>query len=308
MRNAANQKILCVGRVYCDLIFTDIPAMPVLGQETFAGGVNLHAGGGCYITAAYLSALGNPVAITAMLPAEPFGTVVRNEIRQMELDDRYCEPAPIGQDPQITVAMVHNNERAFLTRRASAALPANTAPSFAIPSLTHLHIGELTTLIEHPDLIEKARAAGLTISLDCGWDEAAFCHPGLSDLISSVDVFLPNSAEATRLSDNAVSPTCAAQTVIKRGADGAELYTAGQRYFQPAHTEVHVIDTTGAGDAFNAGFLTAWLQDKAPEDCLAAGNHAGSIAVGRVGGAAGLSPMMYRETNTEVEMGAQAIQ
>lgn len=297
MRNAANQKILCVGRVYCDLIFTDIPAMPVLGQETFAGGVKLHAGGGCYITAAYLSALGNPVAITAILPTDPFGNVVRDEIRQMELDDRYCEPAPMGQDPQITVAMVQNKERAFLTRRASAALPGNIAPSFSLPGLTHLHIGELTTLIEHPDLIEKARAAGLTISLDCGWDEAAFCHSGLSDLISAVDIFLPNSAEAERLSQNSVSLTCAAQTVIKRGADGAELYTAGQRYFEPAHTEVQVIDTTGAGDAFNAGFLTAWLQDKAPEDCLAAGNHAGSIAIARVGGAAGLSPMMYRQTD-----------
>ncbi len=307
MQHGSDTKILCMGRIYCDLIFTGLPAMPVLGQETYAESLKMHAGGGCYITAAYLSALGNKVAITAMLPADPFRETVLDEIRQMDLDDRYCEPAPMGQDPQITVAMIGNNERAFLTRRASAALPANTGPSFALPGLRHLHIGELTTLIEHPDLIEKARAANLTISLDCGWDEAAFCHPDLADLISAVDVFMPNSAEAERLSQNSVSLTCAAQTVIKRGAEGAELHIAGQRYFEPAHSEVQVIDTTGAGDAFNAGFLTAWLQDKGPEDCLAAGNHAGSIAVSRVGGAAGLSPMMYRDTNTPVEMGAQAI-
>lgn len=305
MLNGTEQKILCVGRVYCDLIFTGIPAMPVLGQETFAGGVKMHSGGGCYITAAYLSALGNSVAITAMLPAEPFQTIVTDEIRHMALDDRFCEPAPLGSEPQITVAMVRNDERAFLTRRASAALPLDMAQSFALPGLTHLHIGELTTLIEHPDLIEKARATNMTISLDCGWDVAAFCHPGLSDLISKVDVFLPNSAEAARLSENDVPLTCADQTIIKRGSNGAELHTGGQIYVGSAQ-QVHVIDTTGAGDAFNAGFLTAWLQNHDPESCLAAGNHAGSIAVGRVGGAAGLSPKMFQDTKATEETHTQA--
>lgn len=306
MLKGTDQKILCVGRIYCDLIFTGIPTMPVLGQETFAGGVKMHAGGGCYITAAYLAALGNSVAITARLPAEPFRAIVTDEIRHMGLDDRFCEPAPIGSDPQITVAMVRNDERAFLTRRASAALPHDMSGSFALPDLTHLHIGELTTLIEHPDLIEKARAANLTISLDCGWDEAAFCHPGLSDLIAKVDVFLPNSAEAARLFENDVPLTSADHTIIKRGSEGAELHTGGQTYVGSAH-QVHVIDTTGAGDAFNAGFLTAWLQNRGPESCLAAGNHAGSIAVGRVGGAAGLSPKMLQNTRTAVETRTQAV-
>lgn len=305
MLNGTNQKILCVGRIYCDLIFTGIPNMPVLGQETFAGGVKMHAGGGCYITAAYLSALGNSVAITAMLPAEPFRAIVTDEIRHMGLDDRFCEQAPVGSDPQITVAMVRKDERAFLTRRASTALPHEMAGSFALPDLTHLHIGELTTLIEHPELIEKARAANLTISLDCGWDEAAFCHPGLSDLIAEVDVFLPNSAEAARLSENDVPLTSADHTIIKRGSKGAELHTGGQTYIGSTQ-QVHVIDTTGAGDAFNAGFLTAWLQNQDPESCLAAGNHAGSIAVGRVGGAAGLSPKMFLSTKATVETRTQA--
>lgn len=292
------QKVLCVGRVYCDLIFTDLPAMPVLGQEMFAGGLNLLAGGGCYITAAYLSAFGCPVAVTAMLPAEPFSQIIRNEIRQMQLDDRFCETAPDGVDPQITVSMVADNERAFLTRRPGQALPADITASFAIPGLTHLHIGELTTLIDHPDLLEKAQAAGMTISLDCGWDEAAFCHPGLSDLIAAVDVFFPNSLEAERLLQNGISTSCAPNTVVKRGADGADFYTAGQHYCAAAPHNVPVVDTTGAGDAFNAGFLMAWLQQQSPEACLAAGNHAGSIAVGRIGGAAGLAPCMFQSARS----------
>jgi sugar/nucleoside kinase (ribokinase family) len=296
MQKIPPQKVLCTGRVYCDLIFTDLPAMPVLGQEMFAGGLNLHAGGGCYITAAYLSAFGCPVAVTAMLPAEPFSTIIRDEMAQMQLDDRFCDTPPKGDDPQITVSMVTDNERAFLTRRPGSALPADMTACFAIPGLTHLHIGELTTLIEHPDLLEKARAAGMTISLDCGWDEDAFCHPDVPDLIAAVDIFFPNSAEADRLLQRGISTDCAPNTVVKRGAEGARFYTADQHYSAAAPRNVTVIDTTGAGDAFNAGFLMAWLQQQSPEACLAAGNHAGSIAVGRVGGAAGLAPGMFQPT------------
>lgn len=294
-------KILCAGRVYCDLIFSGLPSMPVLGTEIFAGDVNLHAGGGSYITAAYLSALGNRVALTAMLPAEPFGSLVTAEIRHMGLDDRFCQPAPVGLEPQITVAMVRNEERAFLTRRASTALPPDTAGSFADPDLVHLHIGELTTLIEHPDLIRLARSSGLSISLDCGWDEAAFAHPGLSALISAVDVFLPNAAEAARLAAHGIDTRIAPFTIIKRGAQGAELYSRGQRY-RRAGRSVDVVDTTGAGDAFNAGFLTAWLEGLGPDECLDAGNVAGSVAVGRIGGASGLSPMTFLKTGAEAEI------
>lgn len=280
--------ILCVGRVYCDLIFTGIGAMPQLGRETFVDSVNLHAGGGGYITAAYLAALGNSVCLATVLPAEPFGTVVVSEIQNMGIDSRHCETAPAGSQPQITVAMVKEGERAFLTKRSGKLLPANIATCFDQTNLTHLHIGELTSLIEHPELISLARDAGLTISLDCGWDEAAFKHPDLRTLISDVDVFLPNSAEAARLLDNGISLEIAPTTIVKQGAEGAELYAKGAFHSRRAKP-VDVVDSTGAGDAFNAGFLDAWLNNLPRNQCLDAGNKAGAIAVSRIGGAAGLS-------------------
>ncbi|MFT5047719.1 MAG: sugar/nucleoside kinase (ribokinase family), partial [Porticoccaceae bacterium] len=63
--------VLCVGRVYCDIIFTGIDNFPKLGEEKFATGVSLHAGGGAYITAAYLASLGRPVSLLATLPSGP---------------------------------------------------------------------------------------------------------------------------------------------------------------------------------------------------------------------------------------------
>lgn len=280
--------ILCVGRVYCDLIFTGIDAMPTLGQETFVDNVKLHAGGGGFITAAYLSALGNDVSLATMLPAEPFGSVVAAEINHMKIDNHFCELAANGSQPQITVAMVQDGERAFLTKRTGASLPANIRDSFAKPTLTHLHIGELTTLIEHPELLTLARNAGVSISLDCGWDEEAFQHPNLSELIGAVDIFLPNSAEATQLLENGGKLDMAPHTVVKLGSEGAELRSKDFYCKRPAQ-KVDVLDSTGAGDAFNAGFIDAWLNGLDGATCLDAGNKAGAIAVARIGGASGLS-------------------
>ncbi|MFK8036100.1 MAG: carbohydrate kinase family protein [Hyphomicrobiales bacterium] len=280
--------ILCVGRVYCDLIFTGIDAMPELGRETFVNGVNLHAGGGGYITAAYLSALGNKVSLATMLPAEPFGSVVTDEINHMNIENRFCEPAANGGEPQITVAMVKDGERAFLTKRTGLSVPLGIEECFLDQTLTHLHIGELTTLIEHPELVAHARNAGISISLDCGWDDEAFKHPNLDQLIGAVDIFLPNLAEATQLQENGCKLDIAALTVIKLGSNGAELHSKGSYHKRQAQA-VQVIDSTGAGDAFNAGFIDAWLNGMDSNACLDAGNHAGAIAVARVGGASGLS-------------------
>lgn len=280
--------VLCVGRVYCDLIFTGMTSMPTLGRETFVDSVKLHAGGGGFITAAYLSAFGNDVSLAAMLPAEPFGSVVAAEIEQMKIGNRFCEPAATGGQPQITVAMVQDGERAFLTKRTDASLPAKIKDSFAQPALTHLHIGELTTLIEHPELLPLAREAGLSISLDCGWDDEAFQHTDLDKLIGAVDVFLPNAAEADQLRANGCRFDAAPYTIVKLGSDGAELFSK-KIHCKRSTKKVDVLDSTGAGDAFNAGFLNAWLKGSDHAACLDAGNQAGAIAVARIGGASGLS-------------------
>ena len=58
--------VLSVGRLYCDLIFTDLPRMPTMGTEVYAGGFGVHAGGGAFITAAHLAALGHPSALSAI--------------------------------------------------------------------------------------------------------------------------------------------------------------------------------------------------------------------------------------------------
>ncbi len=276
--------VLCAGRLYCDLVFSDLADMPALGTETFAGSLGLHAGGGAFITAAYLSALGRPAYLAAILPSEPFREPVLADVSAFGVNVSLSRPAPPGTDPQVTAVVSTGEDRAFLTRADGPAIPRLTVDMLHGLGIGHLHIGELRTLDENTWLLELARAAGLTVSLDCGWDNRL--GPEVASLIASVDLFLPNADEARLLRALGLPELCCDLTVVKNGVKGAVALTAEariQREAQPAR----VVDTTGAGDAFNGGFLDRWLSDAPLPDCLAAGNVCGAAAVQAIGGTGG---------------------
>jgi sugar/nucleoside kinase (ribokinase family) len=253
-----------------------------MGTEVFANALSLHAGGGAFITAAHLAALGRPAHLAATIPAGCLGDLAMEQIATSGVDASLCRSAPGDSDPQITVAITNGTDRSFVTRRTGPALPDPDHLAIAGLGFGHLHIGELATLIEHPDLLNFARRNGLTISLDCSWDDAVMASAG--ELIAQVDVFLPNRAEADQLAALGIGPAAAPLTVVKCGARGAQAICDGKIIDSPACPATPV-DTTGAGDAFNSGFLHRWLDGASLADCLAAGNTCGAQAVATVGGA-----------------------
>jgi sugar/nucleoside kinase (ribokinase family) len=193
-------------------------------------------------------------------------------------------PAPAGTDPQITAAIVAGGDRAFVTRRPGAAL----SEPLALPPARHLHIGELATLLDHPRLVPLARAAGMSVSLDCSWDAAAFARPGVGEAIACVDIFLPNAEEAERLAALGIAAVPRVATVVKRGAAGARALPRGGQPIEVGALPAAVVDPTGAGDAFNAGFIAAWLDGAPVAAALALGAACGAVAVARPGGATAL--------------------
>ncbi len=272
--------ILCAGRLYADLVFTGLDAAPEPGREVFAQALTLTAGGGALITACYCAALGRATGVIGVLPAAPFDAAVQGDLARNNVAS-HVVAAPAGADPQITVASVYGGDRAFVTRRPGTALPV----PFHLPPARHLHIGELTTALDHPGLIPAARAAGMTVSLDCGWDAAAFADARVATLIASVDLFLPNEDERARLSALSVPVAPRVGTITKRGAAGADACAADGTTIAVPCPPVAVVDTTGAGDAFNAGVLVAWLRGASLSQCLSLGHACGGVSVGRIGGA-----------------------
>jgi sugar/nucleoside kinase (ribokinase family) len=145
--------------------------------------------------------------------------------------------------------------------------------------------------LETRKLFDFIHQHGGKVFSDCQYVTCALDEPGLKELLRIIDVFAPNSSEASQLTGE-IDPQKAAGrlaelcplVVVKCGAEGAYAQAGTQCWYSPA-IKVEVVDTTGAGDAFDAGFLAAQLRGEPVEVCLRYGNICGGLSTTRHGGA-----------------------
>lgn len=290
------ETVLVVGRLYVDLVLTGLKQLPRLGREDYADGVLIAPGGGVFITAAWLQALGRPVEIAAALGDDPASQAVAASLVQRGLASPLIERFQGG--PQLTVALAVDGDRAFASHRAGPSVPARLRQRLQARDIRHLHIAELATLLDAPWLVSEARKAGVSISLDIAWDDAAFANPRALSLAATVDLIFPNREEAealTGLRDVPIETLMralmseGATVVLKRDRDGASAL--GRHGGASGRAlSAKVVDATGAGDAFAAGFLDSWLCATDPDkadlaEALARALACGSFAIEVAGGA-----------------------
>jgi sugar/nucleoside kinase (ribokinase family) len=285
--------VLSLGRIYCDLVFRGLDGLPQMGREVFSEEFEVTPGGGALITAAHLVGIGRAAAPVARFGTDGLSRSVEETIEALGLDLRFLDKHETA-GPQLTVVMVGKGDRAFLSKRAGHARPASFEESLAWSEAGHLHIAEYATLHEMPDAIAAAKRHGLSVSIDPSWDDQLIRDPQFFERCAGADIFLPNQEEAHALtgeSDPARALAVLARhfpiVAVKCGGDGAHLAVDGETLYLPSPA-VTVIDTTGAGDAFNAGFLNAWLNGADGRECLAAAIAVGSKSVQASGGTGSL--------------------
>jgi sugar/nucleoside kinase (ribokinase family) len=302
-------EVLCVGRLYVDVVMTGLRSLPALGREQYAREVTIVPGGGAFITAAHLRALGAPARLAAALGDDPVSASVEAHIRAAGLDLALIERFAGG--PQITVALAVDQDRAFTTRRIGPSAPASLRGHLGAGGVRHVHVGELATLVDHPWLPEAARRVGATLSIDIAWDDEIFRDSQALDLATSADLVFPNADEAAALTGIAAArkrdllaafTSRGAAVALKCGSEGA-LFSDGDTALEAAALPGPVLDATGAGDAFDAGFLESWIAGRPPAICLARAIACGAHATRRIGGAADLpTPDQIEEMSRSVQV------
>lgn len=285
--------ILVYGPLFCDLIFTDMPRMPALGTEVFAGDLTIAIGGSA-IVAAWLHKLGARDGLVAELGSDPLSQVARRLLDELGLDQTLIREHPYPL-PQVTVALSFPQDRAFITRFKRPKSPPDLAAILHRNSAKHLHVCGFLAALETPDICQIAHAAGLTVSMDSGWDEEALRDPQLAAVISELDLFLPNRRELCYIGQVTDLEQAAARVaatmrdgmiVVKRGPEGAVAYDSnGEVRAQVSALPVTPVDTTGAGDAFDAGFLYAYVNGLSLTTCMQYGAVCGGLATTFPGGA-----------------------
>ncbi|MFL6098855.1 MAG: carbohydrate kinase family protein [Actinomycetales bacterium] len=303
---AGARTVLVVGDANTDLVLTG-DVVPRFGQrEQLLDAASVTIGGSASITAHGLARLGRPVRLVAALGDDGFGRRVAADLASAGVDItslRWRPDVPTG----LSVVLSRPDDRAILT--LPGAIPTLTVDEVmeavrdATPDgagVAHVHVA---SLFLQPRLAEGLRALlaelrdhRLTTSLDTG-DDPAQEWRRVRDLLPLVDVFLPNRAEVVALAGLAgvADAQAAARSlagtgalvVVKDGAAGAFAATPGGELVVEPASVVTAIDTTGAGDTFDAAFLDSWLDERRLPECLSRAVRAGALAVQAVGGVAG---------------------
>jgi len=281
--------LVTVGEAFQDLIFVGLPHQPRSGEELKTAQFTDTIGGGAVITATAASRLGLRTSVISGLSADAAERLRRERVYVVNLR-RNREPHAIS------VAISTRHDRSFVTfngvnDRLQPRLPAAVARQRA----SHVHFAfSPDDCLRWTRIVERLRAAGQTTSWDFGWNPALRTRPGFARLVGSVDFLFVNEAESllyarTRRSDSAIAHWrgAARNTVVKLGRRGSR-WIAGSRDLSAPAPRVRAVDTTGAGDAFNGGFLFALLRGRPPRECLRVGNFVGARSTLAAGGIAAL--------------------
>jgi len=264
------------GDSFVDHVFSGFPHWPQPGEEAFARNYIREAGGGAVNIACGLARLGRNTALFSIVGHDNGDWLIRR-IQDFQVDTSEMLRGDLATG--ITVSVSAPEERAFFTYRGVNAALDNllSDPSVAerLAQSRHVHFAFAPQRDQAIALFERLRGAGCGLSLDTGWHEDWLRDPSNLEVIRRTSVFFPNEREAramTRAKDPAqmlefFDQHGAGCVVIKLGKMGAVMVQAGVMYECPGF-DVDVVDTTGAGDAFNSGFIHGLLDRQSPQRCL----------------------------------------
>lgn len=294
--SGAHPDVTIVGNVNLDVLVRDVRSLPAPGEERFVDAAELRTGGAAANAALALAALGIHPRLVGAVGDDPAGRLIRDDLAAHGLDVTDVRPLP-GVATGVSVALeAADRDRSFLTAAgALAAFDRSMVPPDALDATFVLVTGTfLLPALGHDGtaaLLSDAKDREATVLFDPGSDPGGW--PGdhvrrIRSPLASVDVFLPNEQEAAALTGE-TDPAAAADLlqdgggwiVIKRGRRGSVARGPGGETVEIDAPEVDVVDTTGAGDAFDAGMIAGLADGASLPEAIAFATRFASAVVAR---------------------------
>jgi len=287
--------ILALGELNVDLLLNRICGFPEVGKEIFAREMTLTLGSSTAIFAANAASLGARVSFLGMIGSDDFGAFVRKALESRGVDTSNLIEVSTAATG-LTAILNYDEDRANVTYPGAMNIMGikDIRPE-VVAETRHVHISSVfmqETL--HKDIYEVVKlvkAQGATLSMDMQFDPEEKWDFDYLNILPLVDIFMPNEQELKALTGkdelrdavDAVRPY-ANILVVKRGSKGSLVVTKESENELPAMLNSNVVDAIGAGDSFNAGFITAFVQGKDLGYCQYLGNLTGAINTTAAGG------------------------
>jgi sugar/nucleoside kinase (ribokinase family) len=287
--------ITMAGEINLDLILYGLPEEMPLERELLGNDFRLTLGSSSAILAHNLAAIGISVGFITRLGEDPLGSIALERLAEKGVDLSRIRRVASGTSTGVTILLHHGSKRHILTYPGTMSeMSASDLDMEYLASARHFHLSSLFLLKalqpDLPRIFRQLKAAGLTLSLDTNDDPDDRWESGLDELLGLVDIFLPNDDEACRITGKPDAESALASlaqrvpiVAIKCGKRGALVQAKDKKWELPAQS-VAPVDTIGAGDSFNAGFLAAYLRGETPDRCATLGNRTAAISTLRPGG------------------------
>ena len=302
--------VAVVGEIFIDHVFTGFGRWPNPGEEVFAPQYMRDVGGGAAITACALAKLDRSVSLVGIIGSEDANWIV-NRLNAFGVSD----DGIVQNDGStgVTVSVSIGEERSFFSHagvnRALQGMLGSDAVLKVLSQARHVHFALPLEYELALALLPALRKSGCTTSLDVGFHPDWLGRSENLEICRTVDYFFPNEREAPLICGEGVDYLSFAQErglvhpVLKRGQSGAAMIANGVKYESPS-LPVSVIDTTGAGDVFDAGFIDAQLDALSPEICLRRACVCGALSTRAPGALSAIPDRIELERASELNHGA----
>jgi len=298
--------ISVVGELNADLILYGLPSTLEPEREHLASDFSITLGSSSAIFAHNISMLGSRVGFSSCVGGDPLGKFCVDRLLDSGVDVSGVRTLP-DKTTGVTVILPLGKERQILTYLGTmldlqfAHLDLNF-----LSNASHFHLSSFFLLRalrpKIPDLFSHMKQSGLTTSLDTNDDPEDVWGDDVKSVLKNVDIFLPNEREACRLAGTAdvqsaldVLARLVPIVVVKCGPNGA-FAKRGKNLFHAPAVMVQPVDTVGAGDSFNAGFLHKFILHASLEECLEFGNIVAALSTTRAGGTEAFRDQPHRES------------
>ena len=287
--------VAVVGEIYIDHILTGFAKWPQPGEEVFTNEYMQELGGGAAITACALARLGRSVSLIGAVGMKEMSWL---ESRLFSFGVSTAELSSSEGRTGVTICVSDDTDRSFFTYVGeNACIEEGLTGRVVRQHLTearHVHFAMPLTVQLADSLLPMLHAAGCTTSLDVGHQVAWLNDPVNLRTCAVVHYLLPNEREAELMCEGDADAYLEftrrngwPSGVVKLGPRGAAM-RVGNDIVRVHSPRVQVLDTTGAGDAFDAGFIDGLLDGAAGEECMRRGCVCGSLSAGAIGALQGL--------------------